>query len=237
MAGRLPALGNRIATFSLLALALVLGSSQASPAATLFMTSSADFSSRNVGDRIDLSFAIRLGAGEGPGTLDITLDWGSDRALYAPYQLGALVLLEAPSASTLNPLLSVHLSDDCGQGVNAPSGACTLRASSAQPLAAGLYDLTTLKLRYDWLLAPGYERCVVQESDPSCVPAVQQVTVSGLGTDFAGDPIIGVAASTSTLATPGVRPIPEPSAATAIALGLALLARRSRVAQSTDRRS
>ncbi|MEZ4282271.1 MAG: hypothetical protein R3F21_21920 [Myxococcota bacterium] len=111
------------------------------------------------------------------------------------------------------------MSDDC-VAVGAIAGRCDLDFAFAAPVQQGGTVLASLDFTYLWILEPGYELCVA--SEPGCIEAVQQVQVRILSTALGGPASVSFV-TLGTFGLPGVRPIPEPSTAMLVGLGLALL--------------
>lgn len=172
-----------------------------------------------VGEPVQIGLTLAALGGEGPGDVSIVLEWGLERSEFFPYTLGALRLEASPSI--LDSTATTSLSDDC-LAVGALAGRCDLAFSFAEPTQAGAHPLASLDFTYLWVPEPGFELCVVGEV--GCIEAVEQVEVRIASTVFGG-PTFYDFIPLGTFGGPGVRPIPEPSTATLIGLGLLLLAR------------
>ena len=179
-----------------------------------------------VGDIVNLDFVLQTNEAEGPGQLDIELDWGfGSQGAGDPWiGLGALSIFEAPSI-VQPPAIAGSFSPGCAVGsgsVGAPVGSCDL-SISWDSLSPGLTTIASLSFVYEWRTAPGWEIC--DGPLPGCISASQatfvafeNVSVSGSTAVVPGPLLI------SSLGDPFIRPIPEPGSALLIGLGLAMLA-------------
>ena len=176
-----------------------------------------------LGATLDLTILLTADVAEPPRAFELVLDWGRERSLFPATQLGALSLLALPSG--LDPTASLALGGDCESGLGDPLGRCTIAIEFAAPLPVGTTPIVAASLLYEWLPPDGFEICRTLGSDPTCTIVGNEREWLGLSLVEPGGTSSPVSLiETGTLAGVGLRPIPEPSTAVALGLGLAALA-------------
>lgn len=151
------------------------------------------------GDFLPASVLVSTQGPEGPGEVQVTLQWGADFG--SSTQFGAVQLHALPTAGALGPL---SIGADCSAGIGEYAGTCTMTVQVDQPIdgTASIADLTFI---YEWVPAPGYEVCTFVEPDPTCTPAHDRTVVSSTATAFGDASEYGV--ETGTFVSFGTRPI------------------------------
>ncbi len=176
------------------------------------------------GATIDLTIRLTTDLAEPPQAFELVLDWDASRSLAPETQLGVLSLVGLPSA--LDPTGIVSPDPDCLPDAR---GRCTFTLDFASPLPVGTTPVVAASVLYDWIPPDGFEICYGLGSDPTCTIEANErewIDVSVIAADGASG-TFGLI-ETGTLAGVGLRPIPEPSLAVMLGLGLAGLATRRR---------
>jgi len=177
----------------------------------------------SVGATIDLTILLMTDVPEPPQAFELVLDWGLFGSRAPATRLGTLSLVAPPSG--LDPSASVSLGADCLSGVSNTLGPCTIDLEYTTPLHVGTTPVVAASFLYDWAPPEGFEICFGLGSDPTCTIEANErewISVSIIQAD--GTSSIFAQIETGTLAGLGLRPIPEPSLAVMLGLGLAGLA-------------
>jgi len=176
------------------------------------------------GEVVTVNFGLQADESEGPGQLDIQLHWDFAFGTHPWTGLGALSIFEAPSIIA-PPAIAGTFSSGCAVGSGStgpPTGDCDISVSW-DALAPGISIVASMSFVYEWRTAPGWEFCD-NPLDPNCIPASQFTFIQIENVSVSGSSGTIETFFIQTLGEPYIRPIPEPSSALLMGLGLGVMA-------------
>lgn len=168
-----------------------------------------------VGSIVPAQIVLTTSGPEGPGEVEVTLEWGAD--FQTPTQFGAVLLHTMPTSGTVGSLTNAS---DCFDGFKQYAGSCTMTVQISQVLDGG-FSIAELAFRYEWVPPDGYEVCSSPGTDPECHAASDRATVSGPATVF-GTPG-GVVGETGTFVAFGLTALPPEEVPVSGPIGRVLL--------------
>ena len=207
---------------------LSLGAAGPADALGVDLRTSIDPLALTVGGLVTLDVALApAGDPIAPGTFSFRLELAPGARDDPTTALAALILQGMPSPLDAG---SLAVGPDCVASVGQPSGECSFDVTAGEPIDSRL-EVARLAVVYDWIPAPGFELCSLSEpgqpGDPGCTTMANEGFIFRAHVeDQSGDRSATTTLFGGTLAGVGVRPIPEPSTALLLGLGLATLARR-----------